>query len=184
MDQLKLLSPEQIRALSVEQLTVIMNNGGKDKVPELKSLFLGLRYDYRLPNNDGDQDDGDPYIDYDVERKENQQTISKILKQLNKCANQDFYIISANGKGFKCFTKEEIFEIIPEEIIDKFLFSKDIREKYKFLVIENYEYISKCKIYYDLITKVNNLHIISFTLLQTYSYFQIDCGISDFIKKL
>jgi hypothetical protein len=190
MDQLKLLTPEQIKALSIEQLQVIMNNKAKDKIPELKSLISQLNYGFRPDNNIHSQKELDECRKYnDNAKKTNEELVPKILKILHKHNDEEFYIIYKNLSDLKCFTKEEISNIIPEEIINEFIIdSNNSYENYKFFNKKDFLKKHYTITNIDFIRKSNNLHVISIDLLEIYAHFQVDpsniTNVANFINKL
>ena len=192
MDLLKILSPDQIASLTAEQLTAIIGIK-KNRIPELKSLFLSLDYD--------------SYGKLGCKKepsKENKSIIQKILEILIEYSDKSFYIMcnqsihkysyadkdsdtdedSNNNEypsNYKLFTEDEILDLVPKNIIPK-LFLANTRS----LINEN---AAKTGMYDNIhrfiINKTNNLHIISPHLLRIYGHFNDDSDkILNFIKQL
>jgi hypothetical protein len=164
MEQLRSLNPRQIRALTLDQLQLILTNSKKDKIGELKALIVQLDYDYTISVFD---------TNTQTKRTKNKILVPQILKNVYNDNNSHYYIMIKNKSELRCFTKDEMLQIIPEDILNKILVKIDDSNKF------DLDWVT------SLCSKTNNLHIISTELLKSYNYFQSDPElIDDFINNL
>lgn len=177
MELLKILTPEQLKSLSAEQLLAIMNVK-RNRVPELKSLFLSLKYDKH----------GIIDCTHDTD-KSNDNNVTKILEILHEYNTENFYLICKQSGGYgyyasnyKLFTENELTELVPENIINK-LKIENVNK------LEFHSNASSVGMYDEInnriIKKTNNLYILSPHLLRAYGYFHNNYEVIEtFIKQL
>lgn len=156
MEMLKLLTPEQIKSLSPDQLRAIMDYK-PNRLPELKSLFA--------------------MITINSNRYINEETINKqkIIQLLNECSNIQFYLIfsiiqAPYPTNYMCisniYTQDELFEYVND--IDDL--SKLLMDSYP-LKTNAFDSDSNYKVLQTLASKVQNLHIINPELFKLYAHF-------------
>jgi hypothetical protein len=139
----------------------------------LKSLISNLNYNYTHQYSPKNR----------IITETNQKSIPQILNIINRYSDTDFYIITKNNIDLKCFTKDEILNIIPESIIDKILLNKPFFQTNDFKnKISNLDKFGLINLYYDIVA--NNFSIISISLLKTFAFFQSDPILDDFINNL
>ncbi len=206
---LKILTPEQIKSLTPEQLAAIYSMK-KDKIPELKALVLSLSSCVNHYNFGAHRRENEAQEEY-----ERHQIETKILSILHEYSKDTFYLICAHyvkpesndkihvsttimnkythrdrdiPRTYKIFTRSEIVELVPENMIDKLQIQNGVK-----LDLAPSAYglgtgsgiCDVAKHIQELIEKVPNLHVLSPHLLHMYSYFQSNStAIDKFIKEL
>lgn len=194
MSLLEILTPEQIRSLSPEQLlllTELNKTNTKTHISKLKTLFSSLSCgDYGIDvyeRSGGWNNNPKP--------NPNRKIINKIIKLLND-NHEKYYIVCSNVKAksgfgnnethkYKIYTCDEISEYIKICDIEKiiipnvasFTVYSNSNGRYDIFVgshygpYETYDHYSK-SIYEHIVSKVNNVHIINPIIFRALGYFQ------------